>query len=321
MGKTVKKVVKTVTKTVENVIKNPLPVIETIALTAIGVPAPVASAVVSAANGGSIENIAKAAIASAASPTIGQMAGEAVSSATSSPILGQIAASASSSVTSAAIRGGDLSQAFVSGVVSSGVSQAYEGIKTAAADTGTMTDVSAPTIGAITPPAPTSEIDLAAGVKPAETGITPTAAVEGLKTPALQELPPAGQPIDYSNILTPAMSNLPSMGGGTGLTAPTPEGKTVQGAEPTFGQKLGEEATKAGEKLLTGAITSGLTSGMYDQKPSTSASTLTSTGLFSPTSIVPTALTGIAPVGRGKPILGGEDEEATGTWGAKTLRG
>ena len=34
MGKIVKKVVKTVVKTVQNVIKHPLPVIETIALTA-----------------------------------------------------------------------------------------------------------------------------------------------------------------------------------------------------------------------------------------------------------------------------------------------
>lgn len=43
-------------RAVENVIENPLPVIETLALTAVGVPAPVASGIVNYANGGNIQS-------------------------------------------------------------------------------------------------------------------------------------------------------------------------------------------------------------------------------------------------------------------------
>jgi hypothetical protein len=60
------KVVNTVVKTAENIIKNPLPTIETIALTVAGVPAPISSAIVTGMNGGSVEDMAKAALASSA---------------------------------------------------------------------------------------------------------------------------------------------------------------------------------------------------------------------------------------------------------------
>ena len=43
--------------TIENVLKNPLPTIATIGLTAIGVPAPIANAMVTAATGGSMEDM------------------------------------------------------------------------------------------------------------------------------------------------------------------------------------------------------------------------------------------------------------------------
>jgi hypothetical protein len=61
--------------TVQNIINNPLPMIETIALTAIGVPYPIAAAAVTAANGGSIEQIAISAGAAYVGGQIGQQIG------------------------------------------------------------------------------------------------------------------------------------------------------------------------------------------------------------------------------------------------------
>lgn len=65
------KVVTSVGKTIEAVAKNPLPVIETIALTAVGVPAPLASAMVTGMNGGSVKDMATAALASSV-PVLGE---------------------------------------------------------------------------------------------------------------------------------------------------------------------------------------------------------------------------------------------------------
>lgn len=56
VGNAIGDVAGSVGRAVENVIKNPLPVIETVALTAVGVPAPVASGIVNYANGGNIQS-------------------------------------------------------------------------------------------------------------------------------------------------------------------------------------------------------------------------------------------------------------------------
>ena len=65
----------------QNIIDNPLPVIETIALTAVGVPYPVAAAAVTAANGGSIQNIAISAAAAYAGGQIGEYVGNSITGA------------------------------------------------------------------------------------------------------------------------------------------------------------------------------------------------------------------------------------------------
>ena len=65
----------------QNIINNPLPTIETVALNAVGVPYPVAAAAVSAANGGSIENIAISAAAAYAGGQLGSYAGDSVAGA------------------------------------------------------------------------------------------------------------------------------------------------------------------------------------------------------------------------------------------------
>ena len=59
----------------QNIINNPLPIVETILLTSAGVPAPAASAAVTYANGGSVEDAAKSGAVSFA----GQQAAESYS--------------------------------------------------------------------------------------------------------------------------------------------------------------------------------------------------------------------------------------------------
>ena len=80
------------------------------------------------------------------------------------------------------------------------------------------------------------------------------------------------------------------------------------------------ELRRAGEQLVR-AGAGEFARSLYDTPSAPSADSLASTGLFQPISVVPVEQTGVAPVARGKPILGGEDEEASGTWGSKTLRG
>ena len=60
---------------VENIIRNPLPVIETAVLISVGVPPVMASAAVTAANGGNLEDIALAAAKSYAGQQIGSYVG------------------------------------------------------------------------------------------------------------------------------------------------------------------------------------------------------------------------------------------------------
>ena len=72
---------KSVVKTIEQVIEHPLPTIATIALTMAGVPPPVASAMVTYANGGSIEDTIKSAVISYAAEYVGSKASDYVGAA------------------------------------------------------------------------------------------------------------------------------------------------------------------------------------------------------------------------------------------------
>lgn len=116
----VSKTVKAVSNTVSNVIKNPLPVIETIAVTAIIAPyvAPavaslggkavaqaaaaesISAAAVKAMNGGSVGDIATAAITAGAGSAVGGAVGPEIAKAADSRLIGQIAASATGASTS-----------------------------------------------------------------------------------------------------------------------------------------------------------------------------------------------------------------------------
>lgn len=126
-------VITTVGKTVENIVKNPLPVIETIALTyALGpaglgygtaASASISSAAVTAANGGDVNQIATAAAAGYVGGSTAEATGASVG-ATSSAETAKIAASAAgasaSTVTAALASGQPLDKALEAGL-SSGV--------------------------------------------------------------------------------------------------------------------------------------------------------------------------------------------------------
>ena len=116
----------------ENILKDPLPTIATIALTAVGVPYPVAAAAVTAAQGGSIEDIAISAgtayigqqVGQFAGEVAGELAGEAVSESTKQ-LITQVVTQASGPAAVVALRGGsfqDILEAGVAGGVSGALS-------------------------------------------------------------------------------------------------------------------------------------------------------------------------------------------------------
>lgn len=110
----VDKTVTTIGKTVESVVKNPLPVIESVALMSVGVPPTIAGAIVSAANGGTPEQIVKAAAFSSI-----PAAGNAIAASTGMSV------AASTALASAAVSvatGSSIEQAIVNGTISAAVS-------------------------------------------------------------------------------------------------------------------------------------------------------------------------------------------------------
>jgi hypothetical protein len=106
VGQAVESVGQTVGNIAENVAENPLPVLVSIAAQAVGIPAPLTAAAITAAQGGSIEDIAQSA---AASYVGGQVAGQ-VSSALPTDVaqvVQDIVPSAAQGATAAAITGQD----------------------------------------------------------------------------------------------------------------------------------------------------------------------------------------------------------------------
>jgi hypothetical protein len=203
--KVVSKVASNVGKAVTNVIKNPLPVIETIALTSVGVPAPIASAAVSAANGGSVKDIATAAATSYAGQQAGQAVGGQAAAAADSKVFGQVAASATGASTQATLtalaKGQNLTDALSAGAKAFAVggitSGTIEGLKA-----GFQTD--------ITPTAPIEErsVDAATGQPIVDPSLGPTPNALGV-TPeyAKQELAP-GVPLPTESAIGPTESKL-----------------------------------------------------------------------------------------------------------------
>jgi hypothetical protein len=92
-------------ETVEAIANDPLPFIATVALTAVGVPPPLASAAVTAARGGSMEDIVVAGVATYAGGEVGKAAGAGATSAGASATTAKIAASAAGASTAVVVAG------------------------------------------------------------------------------------------------------------------------------------------------------------------------------------------------------------------------
>lgn len=94
-----------------------------LAATAVGIPPPVTAAAITAAKGGDIEDIGKAALAAAIAPEVGKAAGQVVARSVADTALNQTlqqtltnaAASAAAGATSAVIQGGDIGQTALMG--------------------------------------------------------------------------------------------------------------------------------------------------------------------------------------------------------------
>jgi hypothetical protein len=138
VGKTVSSIGNAAVNTLDNIAHNPLPTIETAALMAVGVPPPIASAAVSAANGGSIEQIAINAAAAYGATQVGQAAGNAYSPDSQvgplpadENLIKQIVTASSGTAAIAAFKGGnfqDVLQAGLSGSVGSLVANQLQSV-------------------------------------------------------------------------------------------------------------------------------------------------------------------------------------------------
>jgi hypothetical protein len=115
VGQAVEQVGQTVGNVAENIAQDPIPTLITIAATVAGVPPPLTAAAITAAQGGSIEQIALSAAASYAG---GQVAGEVGGAlADAAPVIADIVPSAAQGATQAIITGQDpLTAALASGV-------------------------------------------------------------------------------------------------------------------------------------------------------------------------------------------------------------
>ena len=149
--------------TIENVLNDPLPIIETIILTEMGIPPFVASAAVSAANGGNISQIATAMATAYAGAEIGEFAGGQISElsslqdlpASTQATIRNITTSASGAAAATALRGGNLTEilgaGFSAGVASSVRDQLIQkgGFKASDIDTKLITNATNSALNAI----------------------------------------------------------------------------------------------------------------------------------------------------------------------------
>lgn len=132
MGKKVEQAGNYLGKTIENIVKNPLPFIETIALTYITGNPYLANAMVTAANGGSMEDIAIA----AAATYVGQQAGSSVSgsatnagmSATTAKIAASATGASATAMTTSLAKGKSFDEALQDGLTAGALSGGTTGI-------------------------------------------------------------------------------------------------------------------------------------------------------------------------------------------------
>ena len=121
VGKAVESVGKSVGNIAENIAQNPIPTLIAVAGQAVGIPAPLTAAALTAAQGGSIQDIALSAAASYGGAQVSQFAGQALAGA--EPVVRDIVGGTLSSGTQAAITGGDIGAAALGGGIGSGVAR------------------------------------------------------------------------------------------------------------------------------------------------------------------------------------------------------
>ena len=127
-GSAAQSIVSGVNKTVDNIIRNPLPTIEVAVLIALDIPPPIASAAVSAANGGDLRQIALNAATAYAAQQIGDVASDQYSPIENATLkqlgpqyadealIKQIVASSSGTAALTALKGGNFQQVLNAGV-------------------------------------------------------------------------------------------------------------------------------------------------------------------------------------------------------------
>ena len=210
--------------------------------------------------------------------------GQAAGAAAGGGIGGGIVGGAAGGATGAALSGGDIGKAALMGATTGGVTSGITSALTPSAPSSFDTGV---------PSSYGEGFDVMTGQTPAQVAAGSPDLYPGGKVPepgTETVFTPSGE--SYAQAATPIPGK------------PTPFAKTAGSIAGQYaGQTLG--------------------SSLYEQPSAPSSTTLSSTGLFTPQSILPTALSGIAPspVATGRSISEGSEDEATGTWGAKTLRG
>lgn len=255
--------------------------------TAAAIGSAVVSGSLTAAAGGDAEDVLKAAAVAGITSGVSSTVGAQLPSETSQAVRGAITG-ATGGATQAALTGQDIGRGATAGAITGGSVGAYRDIT-----------APSPTYGT------TSAVDrYASNIDPAlrETMSAEQVMQGAQQSPYYQR---AQSNIDPAQLETMSREQV--------LTAPVITTTTPPSREPSPLRQAGEQAVRQ----VAGEFARDLTRPEAPTRPDT----LASTGLFQPISVVPTEITGVAPVARGQPIFGGEDEEATGTWGSKTLRG
>ena len=324
----VRKVAEKIEKTGQNLIDNPLPVLETIALTSAGVPPEIASAAVTAANGGSVQNVAAA--------YVGSVAGQAAGAATGTELASQgydsstvnIASSAvggSASATTKALANGEsledslkagVQSGVVGGLAAAGTEAVKSAVETPVAGTGLKgiqgegTTLFAPDQGGtgLTSNVPTEG---GQGLYGDPNAILPSSLAQYATAPSQMKAGASGQLVPRytagQDYLTPS-----GMDSGVSATIPTKTG-------PAMTESLSPETSKT----LQAGLGIGLSS-LFAPSGTTKRTPDTSTLISGTSGTTPgsQALGQALRVGdAGAPIFGGDKEEGKKSgWNVESLR-
>jgi hypothetical protein len=324
----VEKWVEKVEDTGQKFLDNPLPVLETAALTYVGVPPEIASAAVTAANGGSVQNVAAAYVGSVAGQAAGAATGTGLASQGYDPSTVNIASSAvgaSASATTKALANGQsledslkagVQSGVVGGLATAGTEVVKSAVETPVAGTGLKgiqgegTTLFAPDQGGtgLTSNVPTTG---GQGLYGDPNAILPSSLAQYATAPSQMKAGASGQLVPRytagQDYLTPS-----GMDSGVSATTPTKTG-------PAMTESLSPETSKTLQAGL-GIGLSGLFAPSSKKQKAPDTSTLISgTSGTSPGS---QALGQALRVGdAGAPIFGGDKEEGKKSgWNVESLR-